>query len=306
MQSMKDDLETLRGTASRVQRWIGRDDFLIYGGLLSDLLSGNFNQNCDIDIAFKYESETQIMNVIKALSENQFCIIADRDYYIRNTHYVRLLYAVKEDVFLDIAFMNDPYEVGVLTMDSVFYSNQLSELVDNYGGKKDLKEGCIRLREDARSENPLHIINRLICVCAKYDISLKTEKINKMIEEISWGKLDNITENKDALSSFLSRLIKSIVVAKDQKHFIRELIDEGIIGKVFPILRTVLERSLDNGKYKDASSKQEFIMNTYREANNDFELEELQKYFSYFRYRTWSEDEFRLAHICPDNVHFEQ
>ena len=296
---MKDNLETLRKIASRVQRWIGRDDFLIYGGVLSDLLSGNFNQNCDIDIAFKYESETQIMNVIKALSDNQFCIIADRDYYIRNSHYVRLLYAVKEDVFLDIAFMNDPHEVGVFTMDSVFYSNQLSELVDNYGGMKDFKEGCIRLREDARTENPLYIINRLMCVCAKYNISLKSEEISKIIEESSWGKVDNITENKDALSSFLSRLIKSIVVARDQKHFIRELIDEGIVDKAFPILRTVLERTLDNGKYKDASSKQEFIMNTYCEANNDLELEELKKYFSHFRYRSWSEDEFCLAHLCP-------
>lgn len=305
-QLKKDGLKTLKETATQVQRWVGKDDFLIYGGLISDLLSGTYNQNCDIDIAFKYESETQIMSVIKSLLENQFSIIADRDYYIRDTHYVRLLYAVKEAMVLDIAFMNDPYEVGVLTMDSIFYSNRLAKLVDNYGGIKDFREGCIRLRKGARTENPLYILNRLICVCAKYDISLKSEGISRIIEESSWEYEESIMENKDATSSYLSRLIKSIVVAKNQECFIRELIDEGIICKVFPVLQTVLERLLNNGKYREASSKQEFIVNTYCGVKNDFELEELEKYFSYFRYRTWNEEEFRLAHICPDNIYFEE
>jgi len=297
---MNEDLNILRKTALLVNKWVNRDDFLIYGGLISDLLLGKMNYGSDIDIAFKYKGENQILDVIKSLYDNDFNIVADRDYYIRNTHYVRLLYAIKDEIFLDIAFMNDPYEVGVLTMDSVFYCNQLGELIDNYGGINALEEKHICLREDAKNENPLYIINRLVCVSAKYDISLRDKETKKIIAEKSLKDICKNNIDKDTLAAFLSRLIKSIIKAKDQKQFIRELIDEDIIGGIFPILHIILDRTLLNGRYNNSSSKEEFIKNTYKEANNRFELEELEKSFSYFRYRTWSNDEFRLAHIYPN------
>ncbi|EFM11429.1 hypothetical protein PaecuDRAFT_1875 [Paenibacillus curdlanolyticus YK9] len=293
----QDELSQIHNISEIVSEFLGIEDFVIYGGYISDVIEKGNAYGSDIDIAIKYENEKQITDILKRLAERNFKIVAERDYYIKYDEYVKLYYLENESYFLDIAFMQDPQDIGIFTIDSIIYLNKERIIIDKYDGIKDLKERNLRLSNPDICENPLYILSRLMCVTSKYGIPLRDKKIESIIVNLGQGRNElNIGKKNDIQASFLARLFKSIICSVDRVEYIGALIHYNIIGRGPQVLEVLFTRIISNNSNElmKVSTSKELIKLLHSYAQDE-EVKDLVECISLFKYRYWSNEEFELA-----------
>lgn len=290
-------LSKIHNISEMISEFLGIEDFVIYGGYISDVIEKGNAYGSDIDIAIKYENEKQITEILKRLTERNFKMVAERDYYIKYDEHVKLYYMENESYFLDIAFMQDPRDIGIFTIDSIIYLNKERTIIDKYNGIKDLIEKNLRLNNPDICENPLYILNRLLCVTSKYRIPLRDKNIESIIENLGQerGKI-NIDIKNDILASFIARLFKSIICSGDRVEYIRALLQYNIVGRGPQVLEVLFTRiiSKNSDELLKVSTSKELITLLHSYAQDE-EVKGLVECISLFKNRYWNKEEFELA-----------
>lgn len=290
-------LEKLSILSDKVYEYIEFDDFIIYGGTVSSILENSNCFNGDIDIAIKTINPLHISTIIRRLVERGFKVIADRDYYIHYNEYIRLFYLISGEIMLDIAFMENPENIGVFTIDSIYYSHIHKILINMDDYFSHMNSRKIIFAHPELPEHPLYIFSRLLCVTEKFNISLNNPNIISLITQTykNTSEVQIFNEN-DIRASYLSRLIKSILKSDDRKKFIEGLVECGIIHKDFTIFSLLLKRIL---KYENLLStsmdRRSFIRLLYSFANEE-ESKQLFECLGYLKQRYWAPEDFMLAH----------
>ncbi len=228
----------------KISKIIEEKEFVLYGGAPIDyLFNGNKRFN-DLDIAIKKTSKNDINNLKKILIKKGFNIIVPfREYTVRKTKKVYLMYAKKKRLMLDICFLND-YDLisGPFNLDNLYCRFPELNIVDDYNSIDGIKRKKIISVRSLTKENPYLLLSRFVYICAKYQIYPMDDLINKKILLRIKREIEVVARpvGSDQFSSCLNSILKSIIKADNRKYFLKNLINSGILKKTMP----ALDRSL--------------------------------------------------------------
>lgn len=290
-------IDKLSALSNTLFDYIGIDDFIVYGGAISSILEKSDYFGGDVDIAIKTTSPHHISTIIQRLIDKGFKVIADRNYYIHYSEYVRLFYLINGDAMLDVAFMENPENIGVFTIDSIYYSHSHKTLInaDNYFSHMNSRK--IILAHPELPEHPLYIFSRLLCVAEKFNIPLDDSDIIFLISQTYKNTSEmKVFNESDIRASYLSRLIKCILKSNNRKTYIKGLVECGIINSDFSIVSLLLKRTLKNeNTLSNVVDGISFMHLLYSVANED-ESKELFECLGCLKQRYWAAEDFMLAH----------
>lgn len=244
---------------SDIARTLGVTRFILYGGAPVDLLLNGKSSLKDLDIGILSQNEAVISKCKNNIEERGFKIIEPyREYYIHLDEKVILVYAKSRKWFLDIAFLNDIESLGHFNFDTLYFRYPENDYVDKFGALKAVQRKKIRLVRDIKQENPFLLMGRFLRLCTKYHLDLGMPRHRKILvnlkAEMKIFKMDR-GFHREAYTSCLSSLMRSILGATDRVAFLDILIKEGILGLIIPELEGISFASIFSKKIVTVASK---------------------------------------------------
>lgn len=244
----------LRRLMSWFSKILGVKKFILFGGAAIDLLFDPSAKIHDLDIGIEGRKRSIINCCKKHLKSYGFKIIGkDRPYFINMNEPVTMVFATDNRWLLDISFMENVWSVGQFDIESLFFRYPELDYIDRYEAIEALKKKIIHPINGLYKENPILLINRIIDLCSKYNISmtknpLHRDYINILKKRVSnWNTSDEF-HGKMARVAFYSKLLKAIKQAKRRNVFIRDLIASGILTELMPELLKPLKNYLSSNK----------------------------------------------------------
>jgi len=234
----------LKKIMSKIHNIIGEERFILYGSTPIDLLLNKRFKIDDLDIAIEGINKNRIRKCREKMKKQGFEIVEPfRKYYIHKNKEVVLVYAKNDRWFLDIAFLDNPTLIGHFNIETLFFRYPQMDYLDKFGAIKSIKEKKIRLIRDSEKENPHLLLGRFLRLCSKYEIPLKENKHRKILLDLQakielWKIVSNFEKN--AYTSCISSLLKSIVQSNDKRLFMRNLIDAAVLITIFPELENAV------------------------------------------------------------------
>jgi tRNA nucleotidyltransferase/poly(A) polymerase len=294
----KIDLSSIEEVCNKVERWIGITDFYLYGGVITDIILLNKNKFHDYDIAILNCDSEQYLHIFSHLKLSGFEIYFDREYHILKDYTARLIYAKKDNILLDLVFLEDLKYIGVLTQDSIYFNNNTHQLIDQHTGYNDLNNNIITLCDDAYYKEPLTVVKRILNTSSKHRISLLSEDIIGILSKLDYdlNQYDSHIFNEQ-FASLEVRLIKTILNSKNQNELINELIQMKFMELYFPMISNILQRMMLSGNLLNIKTMKDFVCMSYKLVETEREKDELFNCFSYFRFRYWEPEIFKLSHL---------
>jgi hypothetical protein len=246
---------------AQLSKILGVKEFILFGGAAVDLLLNPLAKIHDIDIGIKGREKYIIDRCKKHLKLSGFQIIGDdRLYFINMNEPVTMVFAKNDCWVLDINFMDNPWNVGQFDAESLFFRYPELDYIDNYGALVAIKRKTIRPIKGLYKENPILLLNRIIHLCSKYNMSMSKNPahrhyINILKKRVSkWNTRDKF-HGKLARIAFYSKVLKAIAQSERRSIFINDLVATGILTKFIPELQKLL---------KNLSSKEKIILNKLR------------------------------------------
>lgn len=281
--------------------------FILYGGAAMDLFLNPKNKIRDLDIAIN-SKEKGIQNVKDNLLASGYHVInSERRYFINIIDLVTILDVQSEKWRLDVAFLSGPLERKVnltppsayhTTMDkfdihSVFWRYPELDCVDLYDAFKALETKTMRPVYSLYEENPFLLINLIINMCAKYNMSLSKNIVHKksidvLLERIDvWAHPDKFHGHTVKLAHY-STILKAISRTKNKLAFIDDLVDSNILSHTIPELQKPLSKISRTQKQAlaNAESKQKIAEILFALVPSD-KRTVLSQRFQSLSLRTW-------------------
>lgn len=267
--------------------------FIFYGGSVMDLLIYKKPKINDYDIAIPTRNTKTIKLVTENLIKHGYKILENRKYYINIETEIDLIYAIKGDKFLDIAFMDNVEEVGQFSIGSLYCKYPEMVIVDRYDAIKDLRNKKLRLIRGL-TENPYMLLSIVMKLCAKYSINIKDKDnlvlINSIVHKAKRWSHPNRFHNEIAKASTLSSFLKSIVRSADKYYTYKFFEEMGLVDLFFPSIK-----------------KLKFTINDFEKINNKTDLVfmfvnkspkkdliKISKSIQILAARTWDEADMKL------------
>lgn len=248
----------LRQLMLQLSKALGIKEFILFGGAALDLLTNPFSKIHDLDIGIKGREKKTINQCKKHLRHQGFQILyKERPYFINLNEPITIIIAQNNRWLLDLNFMDNLWSVGQFDIESLFFRYPQLDYIDRYDAIEALKEKTIHPINGLYKENPILLINRIIYLCSKYNMSMAKnpihyEYIKILKKRISdWNPPDEF-HGKLARISFYSKLLKAIKQAKQRDIFIKDLVATEILTKLMPELQEPL---------KNLSSKEKILLN---------------------------------------------
>jgi hypothetical protein len=236
----------LRQLMIQLSRILRIREFILFGGAAIDLLRNPFSRIHDLDIGVKGREKDIIDKCKRHITISGFQIIYERPYWINMTEPVITIFAQNNQWLLDINFMDNPWNVGQFDAESLFFRYPELDYIDRYDAIEALKKKTIHPINGLYKENPILLLNRIIDLCSKYNISMSSnpihrDYINILKKRISnWNIIDEF-HGKMARIAFYSKLLKAIKQAKRRNIFIKDLVTSGILTILVPELQKPLK-----------------------------------------------------------------
>lgn len=287
----------------KISEIIEEEEFILYGGAPIDyLFNGNKKFN-DLDIAIKKTNKKDIDNLRKILIKKGFDIVVPfREYTVRKTKKVYLMYAIKKHLVLDICFLSD-YDLasGLFNLDNLYCRFPELDIVDDYNSIDGIKRKMFVPTRNLTKDNPYLLLSRFIYLCAKYQIYPMDDPINKKI----LLKIKKETEaimhpvSSDQFSSCLNSILKSIIKIDDRKYFLKNLINSGIFGKTMPVLCKSLRLAIKvNDNYLDEiKTKKALILYLFNLLDDKNSKKDFLELITCLRFRKWDSEYNYLFNI---------
>lgn len=224
---------------------LGVKEFILFGGAAMDLLVTPTKKIRDLDIGIE-GGEIYIQQCKKQLKRSGYQIIGkDRPYFINVTDPVTMVFAKNNRWTLDISFMNNVSDVGQFDIESLFFRYPELDYIDRYGALKALREKTMQSIRSLYKENPYLLINRIINMCAKYNMSLSNNSshrrsISILKKRIATWQAPNKFHGQLAKVAHYSTVLKAIKRAKDRCAFIEELVSTDLLSYTIPEIQKPL------------------------------------------------------------------
>lgn len=286
---------------------LGVQKFILYGGAAMDLLIDSSEEIRDLDLAITLDQGDT--GGLKAnLKKAGYDILGnDREYYLNIIDPVTIVFAQSRHWVLDVAFLGGPLErkldlvppsafhtsMDKFDIDSVFWRYPQLDYVDLYDAFTALRNKTMRPLYSLYEENPYLLINRMISMCAKYQMSICQNCVHKKSFEVlaerirSWQHKGEFHGTLVKVAHY-STILKAVKRAEDRNAFIYDLVESRILEYTMPELQKGLE-NISNQQKKDlgvAETKQE-IAAVLIEVVSVEHRRELMKRFRLLGLRTW-------------------
>ncbi len=248
----------LRQLMIQLSKVLGAREFILFGGTAIDLLINPSVKIHDLDIGIERRKKDIINQCKKHLRFCGFQIIGrNRPYFINMNESVTMVFAKNNRWLLDINFMDNLWSVGQFDIESLFFRYPELDYIDRYDAIEAFKKKTMHPINGLYKENPILLINRIIDLCSKYNISMHRnpihrDYINILKKRISNWNTPNEFHGKIAKISFYSKVLKAIKQAKRRNIFIKDLVATGILIELMPELQKPL---------KNLSSKEKTLLN---------------------------------------------
>jgi len=246
----------------QLSKVLGVKKFILFGGAAIDLLiNPSVKLHHDLDIGIEGRKRSIINQCKKHLRIHGFQIIGkNRPYFINMNEPVIMVFAKNNHWLLDINFMDNLWSVGQFDIESLFFRYPELDYIDRYNAVESLKKRTMHPINGLYRENPILLINRIIDLCSKYNLSMSRnpihrEYINILKKRISnWNTSDEF-HGKMAKISFYSKVLKAIKQAERREIFIEDLVATGILKELMPETHKPL---------KNLSTKEKTLLNKAR------------------------------------------
>jgi len=255
----------LRQLMIQLSKVIGVKKFILFGGAAIDLLMNSSAKIYDLDIGIEGRKKDIINQCKKHLRFCGFQIInRDRPYFINMNEPVIMVFAKNDHWLLDINFMDNLWNVGQFDAESLFFRYPELDYINRYDAFIALKRKTIRPINGLYKENPILLLNRIIHLCSKYNMSMSKNSvhrhyINILKKRISkWNTTDKF-HGKLARIAFYSKVLRAIAHSKQRDIFINDLVATGVLIKLMPELQKPL---------KNLSSNEKTILNKAKTRND--------------------------------------
>lgn len=276
---------------------------ILFGGAALDLLIDPGARIRDYDIGI-LDKGNCLESCAKALKKNGFKIIdKKRDYTVGKIHRVTMIFARKGEILLDVNFMEDFGIVGQFDIESLIWRFPEMDFVDRYGALRAFHEKTIQPIRPFEDENPLLVLNRLILLCAKYQLRITEHPIHKKLlaqlqKTISKFDLlnnDNLGEI-NLKASHYSTLLKAILYSRDRIAFLRELFNCGVMANAIPeLLSSLTELSAESiVQINNAQHKWEIIQSILKSVKAGNQKKILGR-LKLIGMRSWDEQDQKMA-----------
>jgi hypothetical protein len=296
---------------SRLAKELGAKKFILYGGAAMDLLINSSHKVHDLDIAIisdRKDVEYYIENLKKAGYE---ILEGNREYHLNIIDPVTIVFAKNNEWTLDVAFLNGPLERKInlvppsaycttmdkFDIDSVFWRFPQLDSVDLYDAFGALKNRTMRPLYSLYEENPYLLINRMINMCAKYQMDICDNPVHKksfevLKERVRQWKHSGEFHGKLVKIAHYSTVLKAIKRSKNREKFIVDLAQSGILRYTMPELQAAIENINDSQKkqLKNVATKLE-IANLLKSMVLPNKKIILEQRFRLLGLRTWDLDD---------------
>lgn len=287
---------------------LGIKSFILYGGAAIDRLIGLGSERRDFDVAIKKEKGI-ISKCKENLRKEGYKLIGkDRPYFINLRDFVCLVFAQKKNSILDIAFMGNIEDVGQFDISSLFFRYPQLDYIDRYNAIEAIRNKTMKPIRGLDKENPYLLFNRMMNICAKYNMALFSNSVHrkslKIIKERirDWSPVD-IFEEK-VLQDFHGRMtkiahystiLKSLRRSEDPNFFINELVSTEVLSLTLPEMQLILEslsaqEKRDMKGLKDKAEVVAFLL-ARADANTEKSLKEK---FSLLSLRYWDIEDQKI------------
>lgn len=163
-----------------IYSYIEYEPFCLFGGVALDcLINLSIDNIKDYDIGIESVDENLIETMEKTLNHKGFRT-KRRNYFVGITNEVLILQAKRDNITLDINFLDSFNLIGIFNIESVYWKFPSLKIVDN-NGINGIKSCKILLLKDIDRENPYLILSRLIKLLSKYDCCCFKEINNQPI-----------------------------------------------------------------------------------------------------------------------------
>ncbi len=228
------------------------NNFLLTGGNVIGPLVGQGSNLNDVDVVFDI-SDDSTSHIVNSLSSKGYLFTEMRPYRIEKGHEATVTTASRDNVTLDIAFVDDPHlAVGPLDSESMYYNPAEAAFIDGYGCMDAISKGEFRCipSKSFDNENPYIIAVRALTSCAKYSASVLAQKPT-IFDEFNQRKKNYVPDSTFAeyvQAMFPKKVLRSITKAKPQNRIdiVTEIIEADILTGTCDQTNKSLESILGN------------------------------------------------------------
>jgi len=286
---------------TKLSKVLGVESFILFGGLAIDMLIDFPMKKRDFDIAIKRKSGYVEKCKANLEKSNYRVIGSDRQYFINLYEPIVNVFVENNNSVLDIAFMDDVSHVGQFDIESLFYRYPELDYIDRYSAFRAIKNKTMRPIHGLNKENPYLLANRIINLCAKYEMKLSENIIHSDSIKIlkkrirAWDPLRLF--DKDILQDFHGRMariahystvLKAIERANNRALFVEDLLSTELLLETIPEIQEPLKKLSSQQKkclneLKNKKQIANFLVKIVAPGNQKI----LRQKFSLLRLRNW-------------------
>lgn len=283
----------LQDTLLKVRSYTSLHSFLLYGSFVADAFFKGNHRASDLDIAVTTVNESVVQRTIESLSSNGFKIHEYRREYIINlVERVRLVYAEKDELSLDIGFLSSAENIGQFDAETMICRFPQRDIVDKYGAKKAIENRRLTPVRGLFAEDPHLLVSRFVYLCAKYDMPLdcpEHQAISKTIE----GRLEIWRPQTEFQSqtkySAMSNILKSILSSSARTDFAEALIGSNLVSFISRALEEAIKASCNSQRDKlEYAKDKNDLASLFLSVSKPTRREELSMEFLHLQKRKWN------------------
>lgn len=295
---MENPEQELYQVMDEVSEDTGLDEFIMFGGAPVDLLSGFYSPEDvkDYDIAIQGQNEELMEGFEEELEENGYEILkSQRPFVIRESETVYTTYAENEDLILDANFMQDPTQVGVFNINSLYFTYPDFSKVDEHNALEGIENENLEPIIDLDEENAYLVGKRYAIISAKYGIPINNTRNRDLSRDIA-SRLEDAESTRGEFDEFFSSVLQSTLKTDDRVGHLDSLSRLGFLDQELEEIDRAYDNLVDENREEDiqqvesvndlANLMLENMPETKRRSFYD-KLEPLSE-------RNWEEDPMRV------------
>lgn len=234
-----------RDLLSRLASVLGRERFVLFGGAPLDLLALRSRPVKDLDVALPLDPAA----VQPCVDHLRACGCSTngevRRYWINLDQPVLMVDVRWENYLIDLNFVDEIERIPQFDIESVIWRYPELDYLDIYGAFGALAARTLLPVHGLASNNPYLLLNRLVRLAAKYDLSLADNPLHlSMVRELSrrirgWTANDDF-HGRQAREAHHRSVAASTLRAKDPPAYLADLACSGALQESIPELHRLL------------------------------------------------------------------
>jgi hypothetical protein len=248
----------------RLAALLGQERFVMFGGATLDLLQDPPRPARDLDIALPLD-RAEVQSIRRHIAARGADVGRTlRRYWINIDQPVLMLDVRWEGQLIDLNFVDQIDRIPQFDIESVIWRYPELDYVDLYGAFDALATRTFRPVRGLAGNNPYLLLNRMIRLAAKYDLSLAANPVHQaIVSELShhvlaWRATDDF-HGRQAVEAHHRSIAGSVLRAQGPAGYLADLAQAGVLAGSLAELHGLLVESPTAKFYlADARTADEF------------------------------------------------